>query len=445
MASAVGLLGAKTSIPTEILAGVATFLTMAYILAVQPTILATDFAGKPTGLSWDGVFVATALASGVISIAMGLFARLPIGLAPGMGQNFVFVGLVMALAAHGAPTPWRAALGVVFWAGALFFLLSLLPIRQALLDVLSKSQKHAIGVGIGLLIAIVGLRNASLLHPKELHLQTEAKFFVDQGVFLVGLFVTAACTARKLPGGIVLGMIASAAVAWWAQKLKMPTEWVGWSPHAWDGLGQLDLVTPLSWKFWPHIAVLLVVITLDATGTLIALTEMAGLSKDGKLPQAREALLVDSAGSVVGACLGTSTLTAYVESAAGVEQGGRTGLTAIVVGVLFLLCLPYAPAIKVLGGYPPLTSAALVVVGALMARGVKEIEWDDFTEALPAFLMIVGIPATFSIGDGLALGIVSYPIVKLLDGRFRGVHWFYYPLAASMVLYFVYGRAGMTG
>lgn len=431
---------------TEVLAGLVTFLTMAYILLVHPSILAVDFTGQPTGMNWDAVFIATAISAGIASIAMGLYARLPIALAPGMGQNAIFVMVIMALPAAGVAGGYRAALGMVFIAGVLFLILSLLPIRKALIEVLSASQRHAAAVGIGLFIAIIGLSKGGLVPLQEMKLQPNL-MTPDVAVFAAGLLVTAGLMVRRVPGAILIGIIAAMLVATPLGLLAWPTTLAGWiglvglPDFRQSHIFSLDIPAALAWQAWPFILIFLFVALFDATGTLIALGEQSGLVQNGELPRTKEALIVDSGASIVGACVGTSTLTCYIESAAGIEQGGRTGRVAIVVGILFFAALFFAPLIKIVGGCAPITAAALVVVGAMMAKSVTRIDWEDAGESIPAFLLIVGIPLTYSIADGLAISLSVYPFIKLIGGRYREVHWLSYVLAVLLVLYLLFVRS----
>ncbi|HEY1068049.1 MAG TPA: NCS2 family permease, partial [Pirellulales bacterium] len=294
----------------------------------------------------------------------------------------------------------------------------------------------------------VGLRNGRILDPVEMKLGLAAHNLttIDVGVFLVGLLTTLALAARKIPGAILLGIVAAGCVAVAGGAVSLSSDANG--AGAIFGLPkveraamfQLDLIESLKPTYWPFIALFVYVALFDMTGTLIGVGERAGLMKDGELPRMREAVLVDSAGSVLGSALGTSTVTSYIESIAGVEQGGRTGLTAVVAGVLLLASIAFSPLIQAFGGYTPATAAALVFVGSMMLHSVKFIEWDDPTEAFPAFIAMIGIPLTFSIADGLALGLIVHPCGKLLAGRWREITLMRVLLAASLVLYFLYVR-----
>jgi len=427
-----------TDVRTELLAGVTTFLTMAYIIFVQPAVLSTDLMGKPTGLDFGAVLVATCLGSAFASICMGLYARYPIALAPGMGENFFFVTVVMGLLALGVPNPWQTALGMVFLSGVAFILLTLLRVREALIDAISPSMRNGIAAGIGLFIAFIGLRNGGLIVGKAgalLGLNSDLRS-AEVAVFAIGLLATSTMLVRRVRGALLWGILAGAATAFVAGKVAL-TGVLGLPDVRENAVFALDVAGALRPELAPFIIVFLFMGLFDTVGTLVGVAEQAGLLEDGRLPRANRALLTDAAGITAGACLGTSTITCYVESAAGVAAGGRTGLTAVVTGLLFLLALLFGPLVRAIGAYPPITAPALVLVGVMMLQNARKVAWDDPSEAVPAFLTIAGIPLSYSIADGLALGFVSYPIVKLLGGRGRDVRWLAYLMAALLLAYFL--------
>jgi len=431
----------RTDARTEVLAGLTTFLTMAYIIFVQPAVLSTDLTGAPTGLDFGAVLVATCLASAFSSIFMGLFARYPIALAPGMGENFFFVSVVMSLTALGIARPWQTALGIVFISGVVFLILTVLKVREALIDAISPSMRNGIAVGIGLFIAFIGLRNAGLIVGKPgtlvgLNVQIPPG---DLAVFAVGLLVASVLSARGVRGSLLWGILASAIVALAAGKIHAGAVF-GLPSVVHPAAFQLDVWGALRPALVPFIIVFLFMGLFDTVGTLLGVAEQAGFLVDNRLPRASRALVVDATGIAVGAALGTSTVTCYIESAAGVAAGGRTGLTSVVTGVLFLLALLLSPLIAMIGSYPPVTAPALVLVGTMMMQNARKIEWGEPSESIPAFLTIVGIPLAYSIADGLALGFVSYPAVKFLSGRGRDVRWLAYVIGALLVLYFVFVR-----
>ena len=433
----------RTSVWRELLAGLVTFLTMSYILFVNPAILSTDFGGKPTGLDPGAVFLATCVASAIATAVMGLYAKYPIALAPGMGHNVFFVSVIMGLTGLGIVAAWKTALGIVLVSGVIFLLLSLLGVREAIINAISPSMKNSIAVGIGLFIAFIGLKNGAIIrgNPGTLVSLNPSLLSVDVAVFWLGLLITAVLHARRVAGSILWGIFAAAGLAAYWGKIQWTGSVMGLPDIRHSAILQLDLASVFTMTCLPFIVVFVFMDLFDTIGTLIGVSEQAGFIRDNKLPRAKQALTADAVGTIVGACLGTSTVTSYIESAAGVEQGGRTGLTSVTVAVLFLVSLLFAPIVAVIGQYPPVTAPALVLVGSMMARNVMKIDWNDSTEALPAFLVIVGIPLCFSIADGMALGLVCYPVIKLLSGRARDVKWLTYVLAAVLLAYFLLVRA----
>jgi AGZA family xanthine/uracil permease-like MFS transporter len=445
----------RTSARTELLAGVTTFLTMAYIIVVQPAVLSGVMFGQPTGMDFGAIMTATCLSAALATAIMALYARYPIAQAPGMGENFFFVfSAIPAATAAGFANGWQVALGAVFISGVLFLILSLVGLRELIFNAISPSLKNGIAAGIGLFIAFIGLQNAGLI-IKDIGtaVKLNAHFASpDLIVFFTGLLVTAALFARKVRGAILWG-IASATTLTAILKLVSPQMLmqrfefakglVSAPPSLTPTFLKMDLIHALSPAMLPFVFVFLFMLTFDAIGTLIGVCEQAGFMRDNKLPRAKQAMVSDAVGTVAGAGLGTSTVTSFIESAAGVEQGGRTGLTGLVVAALFLLALFFSPLIAMVGSYPPITAPALVMVGAMMIRNVTKIDWNDATESVPAFLTLIGIPLSYSIADGLALGFISFPVIKLLSGRGREVGWLTYLLAAVLVLYFIFVRSRM--
>jgi len=434
----------QTTVPREVSAGLVTFLTMAYILFVQPAVLSTDFSGEPTGLDPGAVLLATCLASAFATFLMGVLAKLPIALAPGMGQNFFFVAVVMALTAQGFDSPWQTALGIVFVAGLIFLLLTFVGLREAILHSLSPSLRSAVAVGIGMFIAFIGLKNGGLISDAPALVALNAGHFrsIDAAVFWTGLIVTLILMARQVPGAILVGIVCATVVASAGGKLQYHGI-VDFPTINEPAAFAFRLQDVFSMACLPFIVVFVFMDVFDTMGTLVGVTQQANLQQDGNIPRLREAMLSDSLGTVAGAALGTSTVTSYIESAAGVQQGGRTGLTAVTVAVLFLLALPFSPLIMTIGTYPPITAPALVVVGAMMFRNAGSIEWSDETESIPAFLIILGIPLFFSIADGMALGFVVWPLLKLARGQFDGATRRMCVLAAAIVIYFLAIRMHM--
>jgi len=468
----------NTTVKTELLAGLTTFLTMAYIIVVQPSVLSGRTFGLDTQMDFGAVTTATCIAAALASAIMGLYGRYPIAQAPGMGENFFFVLTMLPAAAAmivgqvklgqmeaGATTPWQIGLGVIFYSGVLFLLLSMLGVREKLMEAVSPSMRNGIAIGIGLFIALIGLDSAKLVSTNPGTGWTLNPRFdsPDLIVFFFGLLVTAALHARRVRGSIVGGIFAATLFSI-ALKLGLPClgERVMESsvvknsmlmtdfkvadsvfsapPSIGPTFLKLDLVHSLDLAMLPFILIFLFMVLFDTLGTLIGVAEQAGLVRDNRLPRARQALMSDAIGTVSGAALGTSTVTSFIESAAGVEQGGRTGLTAICAAALFLLALFFSPIIDMIGSYRPITAPALIIVGSMMMRNVMKIDWDNYAESLPTFLVIAGIPMTFSIADGLALGFIAYPGVKLLAGQGRDVKWLMYVMAVVLVAYFAIVR-----
>jgi len=461
------LRGHGTGVRTEIAAGIITFLTMAYIIFVNPAILSGMMFNNPTGMDFAAVTAATCIAAAIATAVMGLYANYPIAQAPGMGENFFFaLTVIPAAAAAGYAPGWQTALGVVFISGLLFLLLSLVGVRRMIIDAVTPSMKNGMAVGVGLFIAFIGLHNAGviLFNPASGVGLNPRLASPDIIVFAAGLITIAVLHARRVRGSILWG-IAAATLCALVFKLALPllpeavrsTPLISKSalvtrfelPHGIVSapaspsatLFKMDLIHALTWKMLPFILIFLFMDIFDTIGTLVGVSEQAGLVKDNRLPRAEKALLSDAVGTVTGACLGTSTVTSYIESAAGVEHGGRTGLTALTTAVLFLAALFFLPLIKMVASYASITAPALVVVGAMMAHNVTRIEWRDYTEAIPAFLIMIGIPLTYSIADGIALGFISQPVIKVLSGKGRDLNWVMYLVAAILLLYFIFIRA----
>jgi len=457
-----------TTVRTEVVAGLTTFLTMSYIIFVQPAVLSGAMTGRATGMDFGAVMTATCLAAALASTIMGLYGRYPIAQAPGMGENFFFIfTAIPAAAAAGAAVPWATALGAVFLSGVLFLVLTLAGAREAVMDAISPSMRHAIAAGIGLFIAFIGLQNAGLIvKDPGTAVRLNAHFASpDLLVFFAGLLVGGGLHARGVRGAILWGILAAGAVALalkalaplvapeytnaalyaesaLAQRFDVATQLVAPPPSLAPTFLRLDVRGALSVAMAPIVGIFLFMVFFDTVGTLVGVAQQAGFMRDGKLPRARQAFVSDAAGTVVGAALGTSTVTSFIESATGVEQGGRTGLTAVVVAVLFLAALFFSPVVAMLGGYASITAPALVIVGGMMLGNVRHIDWTDYSELLPAFLVFAGIPLSYSIADGLALGFIAYPLVKLIAGRIREVKAASWVVAALLLAYFIGLRGG---
>lgn len=427
----------NTSLRTEILAGLTTFLTMAYIVLVNPAILGQ--AGMPVA----AVAAATCLAAGFASILMGLTANVPLALAPGMGLNAYF-SFTVVQTMH---VPWPVALGCVFISGVAFLLLTFVGVRQLIIAAIPPHLFAAVAGGIGLFIAFIGLKNAGIVVTSEATSVTLGNLHAPGALLaLFGLLVTAALTAWKVRGAILIGIAATTLAAWLTGQLQF-------TPQAYDltAIGQtafhLDLAGVLGLSgshglgLFEILFVFLFVDLFDNIGTLVGVTRRAGLvDEQGRVPKLNRILLTDSIATIFGSLAGTSTVTSYVESAAGVQAGGRTGLTAIVTGVLFLLMMLVAPYAQLV----PLaaTAPALILVGALMMAPLAEIAWDEPEIAIPAFLTLAMIPLTFSIANGLAFGITAYALIKLLRGTITGKDWLLLLLAGLFVARFAWLSAG---
>ncbi len=424
----------NTDFRTETGAGVTTFLTLAYIIFVQPAVLTGRMFGFETGMDFGAVMVATCLTGALATLIMGLWANYPIAQAPGMGENFFFVFSVIPaaaalIAARGweGTSPWQIALGVVFVSGVLFLILTLFKVRRALIDSVSPSLKNGIAVGIGVFIAFIGLQNARVVvaSPGTLVMLTEDLLTADILVFGIGLTVMAALTARKVRGAIIIGIAGALLAALLLGRVSY-SGILSPPPSLSPTLLRMDVPRALVFQLWPFIIIFLFMDVFDTMGTLIGVAEQAGFIKDNRLPRAGRALLSDAVGTVFGAAAGTSTVTSFIESSAGVVHGGRTGFTAVVTAGGFIFAIFFSPLVAMVADYPPITAPALVVVGAMMIRNVVKIDWSDFTECFPAFLVIIGIPLSYSIADGIAWSFIAYPLVKLLSGRGREAGWITY-------------------
>jgi len=421
----------NTNLRTEIIAGITTFMTMAYIIFVNPSIL------SEAGMPWEGVFMATIFGTILGTLCMALFTNYPFALAPGMGLNAFFAYTVVI----GMGLPWQVALGIVFLEGLLFVLLSIIPVREALVNSIPMGLKAAISAGIGLFIAFIGLQNAGVIVDGPT-LVTFGKFTSPTVlVFMAGLLIMGVLHALKIKGALLWGILGATLIGM-IPGLGVTPEYQGLvampSLEAWKGvLFKLDIKGALDISLAAVIFAFLFVDLFDTAGTLVGVSTQAGfLDKNGKLPKAGRALLADAIGTTGGALFGTSTVTTYIESAAGVAAGGRTGLTGIVVSILFFLALFFRPLVGMVPGAA--TAPALVMVGTMMITNITKIKWDDFTEVLPAFVCMITMPLAYSISHGIALGFIFYPLVKLLTGRGKEVHWLVYLLAVLFILYFIF-------
>ncbi len=421
----------KTTVRTEILAGLTTFMTMAYILAVNPDILSA------TGMDKGAVFTATALASLIATLVMALYAKLPFALAPGMGLNAFFAFTVVLGMGHS----WQFALTAVFLEGLVFIALTAFNIREMIVNSIPNNMKHAISVGIGLFIAFIGLKNAGIIvsSPATFVTLGDLTNLTDNAgapVALIALVITGVLLALKVKGALLIGILAGTAIGLPFGVTHLPTSLEVTPPS----------LSPIFMKFeWTQmwtIDMLVVVFTFlfvdmfDTVGTLIGVSSKANmLDKKGNVPRVKQALMADAIGTTVGAMLGTSTVTTYVESAAGVSEGGRTGLTSLTVAVLFFFALFLSPIFLMIPGAA--TAPALILVGAMMMTPIKNIDFDDYTESIPVFLTIIMMPLTYSISEGILFGVLSYVILKLLTGKFKDISVVTAVLAVLFLLKFL--------
>ncbi|MDF3605190.1 NCS2 family permease [Paracoccus sp. DMF-8] len=418
-----------TTVRTEVIAGITTFLTMAYIIFVNPDILST------TGMDRNAVFVATCLAAALGSLVMGLLANWPIGMAPGMGLNAFFAFTVVGAMGF----TWQQALGAVFISGVIFLLLTVSGIRTWLVAGIPHSMRSAIAAGIGMFLGLIALKNAGLVVDNPATLVGLGDMTAAPALLtLLGLFMIAALDALKVRGAILIGILVITAISI-ALGISQFGGIMSTPPSIAPTFLQLDIMGALTAGIFHVILVLVLVEVFDATGTLVGVAKRAGLLKDGpvhKNPGLGKALLADSTAIVAGSMIGTSSTTAYVESASGVAAGGRTGLTAVVVACLFLLATFFSP----LAGSVPAhaTAPALLFVAGLMMREFSDIDWQDITESTPAMLTAVMMPFTYSIANGLAFGFISYAVIKLATGRVRDVHPATWVIAGLFVIRFAF-------
>ena len=426
-----------TDMRTEVLAGLTTFMTMAYILFVNPAIL-SDAMGKE---AFNSLVAVTALAAGITTIIMGLYAKKPFALAPGMGLNAYFAYSVVL----GMGYDWRVALAAVFVEGLIFIALSVTKVRSAIIHAIPISQKYAVGAGIGLFLTLIGLNDVGLLTAvvndsgvlQFTGLNASALATKPILLFFFGLFLAMILISLRIKGSLLISILVTSIIGWITGAAPWPDHLFS-TPDISYTFMKMDLQGLLNVGAIGVIFAFFMVDFFDTLGTVTGLSAKAGfLTKDGKIPDAEKILLTDAVGTTLGAVLGTSTVTTYIESAAGIEEGGRTGMTALVTGLLFLaIGLFIAP---LAGAIPAFATApALVIVGYYMLSALKEIDFTDHTEAIPAFLVLVTIPYTYSIADGIGAGFISYTIIKAASGRWKEIHPLMYVLTAIFLAYFAY-------
>ena len=414
----------RTTVGREVVAGVVTFMAMAYIIFVNPGILAAAMGEELV----PALAVATCIGAGVLTILMGLFSNYPFALAPGMGLNaFLVFGVVI-----GMKVPWQIAMGIVFIEGAIISLLVLTGVREGVMNAIPLDLKRAIGVGIGLLIALIGLQNAKLVVADPATMIAFGKLGPEALVAVFGLTATAFLMLKRVKGSFLIGILLATAAAVATGLARLPASLVaGVDAGHFRTFFALDIAGALRFGLLGTVFAFLITDFFDTMGTVVAVSEQAGfLDRDGKLPRLKSVLLVDSLAALCGGLFGCSSVTTYVESAAGVGEGGRSGLTAVVTGILFLLAIFFTPLVAIVPACA--TAPALILVGFMLIAGVRAIHWDDAAMALPAFLIIILIPFSFSISKGIGCGFIAYVLLKLLTGKIREVH----PLLALVAVLF---------
>ncbi len=428
-----------TNYRNEITGGLTTFMAMAYIIFVNPAILSN------AGMDFNAVMVATCLSAALATILMGLLARYPIAQAPGLGLNAFFAFSVVI----GLNIPWQAALGAVFIAGVIFIILTFLKVREAIINSIPPDIQLAIAVGIGLFIASIGLWHAGLIKKDPAALLTLGPIHNPASILAIaGLVILGIMVVLKIRGAILWSMILTLVFGIIFHIIDY-TGIIAPPPSLEPTFLKLNISKAFTGEMITIILVFLFIDMFDTAGTLVGIGNQAGYMVDGKLPRASKALFSDAAGSTVGALLGTSTVTSYIESATGIEAGARTGFANIVTGIMFILMIFFIPVARMAGGgvdigggdiLYPVTAPALIYVGSIMMLNITKINWKDIPVAFPCFLIIIGIPLTFSIADGMAFGFISYPIFMLIAGRGRKVHWLVYLLGIIFLAYYIFLR-----
>jgi adenine/guanine/hypoxanthine permease len=416
----------ETTVRRELLAGLTTFMTMAYVVVVNPRILAEG------GMPVEGVLFATCISAALATLVMGLWANYPIALAPGMSLNAYFTYSIVI----GRGVPWQTALGVVFLSGLLFLLLTLTKVREHIVNGIPDCLKHGTAAGIGLFIAFVGLRNAKIIVANPATFVAFGKTS-DPEVLLAaaGVILIAILMIRRVGSAILLGIVAIALAGIPLGLAHLPAQLFS-GPHPAGTFLKLDLRSAARLGLGELIFVFFFVDLFDNVGTLVGVCEQGGFLRDGKLPRASRALLADAFGTIVGALTGTSTVTSYIESAAGVAAGARTGLGNLVIAGLFVVAMFCAPLVAAIPTYA--TAPALILVGALMCGSIAKVRWDDFSEAFPAFLTLVATPLTFSIATGLSLGLLSFTCLKIGAGKYRDISPLIWVLSGIFLLRFAF-------
>lgn len=414
-----------TTVKREILAGLTTFVSMAYILFVNPSILGA------AGMDKGAVFTATALSAILGSVLMAFLANYPIAVAPGLGDNAFFTFSVVL----GMGISWQKAMAGVFIASVLFTILSFLKVREIVIDAIPKDLKLAMAAGIGIFIAFVGLQGGGLVVASKTSLVEIGSLAVPTTwLTIFGIFVIAILMAKKVPGSIFIGLVSTALLGLITGLIKMPANIISLAPSMKPtfGVGISHLPSVMDPQMWAVVLIFLLVAFFDTAGTLIGLAQQAGIIKDNKMPRIGQALMADSVSMLAGSVMGTTPTAAYVESSAGIAIGGKTGLTSLTVSILFVFSMFFSPLLTVVTNQ--VTAPALIVVGVLMASSLREIDWGKFEIAMPAFLTIVGMPLTYNISYGIAFGFLTYPILMFAAGRRKEVNYIMWILLFVFVL-----------
>ncbi|MGB9736583.1 MAG: NCS2 family permease [bacterium] len=433
----------NTDIKTEFIAGLTTFMTMAYIILVNPAILSVPVP-HGAGMDFEAVMAATAISSAIATMLMAFIANYPIALAPGMGMNALFSFTICGTMG----VDWRVALGIVFISSLIFILLTFWGVRELIFKAIPDTIKYATVVGIGLFIAFIGLRDAGIVVSNPETAVTLGNLKSPPTLISIfGIIVISVLMSLNVKGSILIGIIVSGIIGYIAGIVHFDfSHGILTLPSLKPTIGKLDIKDAINVKYLGAIFTLLFFAMFDAIGTLVGVTKQAGLMQSGQVPRLKSALFVDAIGSSIGAFLGTSSVTAYIESASGTAVGGRTGLTSLVTSVFLLLAVFFTPIAKGLGEgcmvggvyLYPITAPALIVVGSLMMSTITDINWIEPSEAIPAFLTITTMPLTYSISNGLAVGFLSFPVIKLLSGKAKTVHWLVYLIAFFILLRFIY-------
>ncbi len=421
-----------TDAKTEIIAGITTFMTMAYIVIVNPAIL--EAAGIPKGPS----MVATVLSAFFGTLLMGFYAKRPFAIAPYMGENAFVAYTVVKVLGY----PWQTAIGAIFIGGVLFTIITILRLRSWLANAIPRGLKYSFAVGIGLFLAFIGLNDGGIVRigvpgaPVKIgDVRSQAVLLAIFGILLIGILIV-----RKIRGAILIGILGTTFLSFILGVAKAPSHWVSLPPSLSPIFLKLDIAGALSWGFFAVILTVFVMDFVDTMGTLIGVSARAGfLDKDGNLPQIEKPMLADALATVFGALVGTTTTGTYIESAAGIEEGGRTGLTAVITALLFLVCLFFAPLFTAIPAQA--YGGALVIVGMLMVSVFTKIDFEDYTELIPAFFVIILMSFTYNLGIGITAGFVLYPIFKLVSGRAKEIHpglWVLFVLSVVFYIFYPY-------